>query len=305
MIAELAHVPAGRQRWWFALGAARAVACSLVGRGYPAALTAAACLAGSVAATLVVHAHARTVVAFVAVFGGLLSGYAALIAGHPGLRRIAARRWWAALLPMAGVGGTIAAVILTAVRYPTATTDTTHLFSIVLALLLTGYTVFALTPPAASADLAAAWWGAATAVACTAAWLAIALTHRATGEGLMGDQWAVGLAVVVAGAFLVAVVGRDGRLGARAGVLAALTSSTSFFIINMVILLGQHSFRLTDPYDIAQYPHSGAASAAAYVIGDDLGGLIITGLFLFPGTMAFLGFLAAHAGAHLARRPSE
>jgi hypothetical protein len=72
----------------------------------------------------------------------------------------------------------------------------------------------------------------------------------------------------------------------------------------MTALLDLHGYALTDPYDIAAYPHSGFPDTASYLLSDALGGNVVGGLLIYPALMLCLAALCARLGPVLRRRPA-
>jgi hypothetical protein len=80
-----------------------------------------------------------------------------------------------------------------------------------------------------------------------------------------------------------------------------LTGALLLFIIGSLATLTAHPSTLTNLQDIAAYQRSGAPDVASYVIGDDLGGLILM-LVLFPLAALVLGSFGGVLAAGLVSR---
>lgn len=87
----------------------------------------------------------------------------------------------------------------------------------------------------------------------------------------------------------------------RAGLLTVALAAPIQVAVALTALLHQR-FVLTDPYDIAAYPHSGYPDVASYLLSDTIAGEIITGLILYPVTLLVLALLGAAVGSRLNRR---
>lgn len=248
----------------------------------------------SAAATLVVAVRIPAVAVLVGTVGGLLTGYVMWLAAHPVRPRVGA------VVPVLGVAGVLGTGILAVVRFPGAGADPTHVFSVLFAVLLVAYCVVTVTPPPEmSDDPVAVRWGVGAGLGCAAGWVAIALTRPMTSEGLAHDLWPVGL-LPVAAAFGVAVARHSGRSGVQAGVWAGLVATTAFFVTNVLVLLNLRSFPLTDPYDVAAFARSSFHTTAAFLVSDDLGGLILSLVWL-PLVLTGLGIVGAVLGTVLRR----
>jgi uncharacterized membrane protein YhaH (DUF805 family) len=158
-------VPAGWLRWRFAVGVARIAFVAPSRRLRLVVGTGALGVGVSVALTLFAHAQAQLSELAVALLCGLLSIYAVLVVAVPRLRPAGLRGWSAAAVVLAGVVGTVVVVVVTAAQLPAGAVYNPILFSVVVAVVLTGYTVFAVTQPRPVAgDPAAALWGVGTGV---------------------------------------------------------------------------------------------------------------------------------------------
>lgn len=304
MAAELTGIPAGSRRWRFALGAAWVALFPPQRRPAIPALVAVAGLIVVVAATLAVHTWLPTMQAFVAEAGVLLSGYAVLAVArqarvHRGRVRLAIS---AAML--LGVAGIVTIVSFVAVTHPTATDDPSHVFGVLLAVLVTGYVALALTPPRAStSDAVALRWGAGAALGCGLAWAIPAVTQRpAWFDGMHPYSFLAAYAAVLAAAIAAAASRRSLRAGVQVGLWAGLLGALLFFAVGMLATLTIRPGTLTDPYDIAAYPLSGAPDVASYLISDLLGGSIMM-LLLFPLATVTVGIIGGALGVNLRGRP--
>ena len=288
MRAELAYVPTGPERWRFAVG----MAGIALGRSRAVLITGAIGLAISAGATLVVRTAVQPLQVVVAVAGVLLSVYAARRAAiRPGPRT----NWVVAGALLTSTAAVLAIVIDTVMRYPAAAPDPTHLFSIIFAVTLTAYIALALTPPTGLMDdKRAARWGITGGLAGAAVWATLTLIQPTNIEGTVTALWPAAVVPMVV-AFGVAMARRSGRAGAQAGVWAGLIGGELLFVVNLIPFLALHNVVLTDPYDIKAFPHSGFPNPAAYILNDDLGGLILSLIWL-PMFMAGLSIIGATIG---------
>jgi hypothetical protein len=268
-----------------------------VTRRRPVLLTATAGLTVSTVATLVTRARLEHLELWVGLTGLLLSAYAVRMAAR-------SRPWTppagavATGVMLAGLAGVLALAVGTVVRYPEIVGADVDAFSVVFAVIVLLHVMLALTPPGGlSDDRLAMRLGVAAGLCCGVWWTVIALTSPMTSEGLGHDTWPVGF-LPPAVAFMVAMARGRMLSGAQAGMWAGLLASTLFFVTNMVTVLSLRSYPLTDPYDIAKYPHSGYTSTAAYLISDDLSGFIVY-LALLPLMLTALSVLLGVLGAGL------
>ncbi len=296
MVAELSHVRGGVRRWRFALGTLR-IALFPPPRGLRrAALVAAVGLAIAAAAS-VAAAQASNMVVFVAVLGALMAGYAAVVlAGRPW--RPAVPHLIVAAVGVAGVGATIATVTRVAIAHPSATSDPTHVFSVLLAMVLAGYLALALTPPRDGRHVrVAAWWGLGGVAASTVGAIAYAWAVPIDPAGAIPPVSPVAAAATLAVAVGAAVVTRDWSTGIRAGMLTTILGAPVQFTVTMTALLQAPHYTLTDPHDIAAFATSGYPDVASYLLSDTLGGEILAGLLLAPLALLAVAAIGAAAGA--------
>ncbi|MGH3693123.1 MAG: hypothetical protein ACRDRX_03835 [Pseudonocardiaceae bacterium] len=316
MLAELATVQGRARRWRFAAGVVRVVMVPpLQHRGRVLVV---ACLAalGAAGSTLIAVRAVPSLSVFLAVLGGLLALLAILLAWRtPRLPRHPAQLG-VGVLALVGLASAVGVVVRIAVVHPAATEDPAHLFSVLLALMLTGFVAFA----AASASImhhrrAVLWSSLGGAVLSATVWIITALSAPFPTESAIGMVSFFG---PLSPAALVATLGiattlsaatGSARAGARAGMLTAVLGAPLHFAINMTASTqrNQHRYTLTHPYDIAAYPHSGFPDVASYLISDDLGGSIIAGLVIATPILAGLAMLAAALGKslHLAFPPGR
>ena len=181
-----------------------------------------------------------------------------------------------------------------AIVRPAATTDDTHLFSILLAVALTSCLALVLTPPGLGEHASPAlWWALGGALASTAAWVVIAMSEQFDTEQITGYLSPVSAAAVLAAS------SRSMPTGAKAGVVTAVLGAPIHFAIDMTALLQLHHFALTSPFDVAAYTHSGYPTVASYLISDTLGGYIIAGLAFGPIALTGLALFGGAVGARL------
>lgn len=300
MIAELAEIPGRARRWRFTLGVLRVAAFPPSGHHTRVLLVAVAGLLVAAAATVAAATEVPSLSMFVAALSLLLGGYAtAATSRSPGPRWTASYAIVGALA-LAGVAATITTVVRVAAAHPTATADATHVFSILFALILTGYLALALAPlrPDDHADTLR-WWAIAGALVSGTVWIVSALTDPVTVAGVTALISPAGAAATLVVSIGASAVTGNRRIGFRAGLLTAVLGAPILFAVDMTELLQVHQFTLTDPYDVAAYPHSGYPDVASYILSDAIGGHIIGGLVLYPIALLALALLGAAAGSGL------
>jgi hypothetical protein len=306
MAAELTQVSGRARRWQFAAGLLRVML--FPPSRHPARVPAAALggLLAAVGATVAAATEVPSMSVFAAAAGLLLGGYATVAASRSHRLRPTVPRIAVGAVALAGVAAAVAAVVRIAVAYPAATTDRTHVFSVLFALALTGCVALALSPvgragsmdPSAPADTVL-WWAFAGALASGAGWAAVAVTTPVITDGTSAILWPVGAAATLAVSAGAAATTRSRLAGVQAGLLTAVLSALMRFALDLTAILQVHHYTLTSPYDIAAYAHSGYPSVASYVLSDALGGSILGGLVLYPIGLIGIAHLAATAGAGL------
>jgi hypothetical protein len=298
MAAELAHVHGRLNRWRFAAGMLR-VTLVLVAR-HRGRMLLAACGGGLVvtaAGTAAAAASAPGMAAFAMSLGILLTGGVAL----------AVARQWRPALPqlacglgaLAGITGSVIAVARIAAAYPSTVADPTHVGSVLFASALAGYLVLAPVLAGRGQPAAVLWWGLAGALASGAFWIIEAVVMPVAADGGEGWFWPVGAATALAAAAGAAATAGSRRAGFRAGLLTVIFCALLHFTISLTALLHLGHYPLTDPYDIARYPHSGYPDTASYLLSDDIGGDIYGGLALYPISWLFTAALGAAVGIDL------
>jgi hypothetical protein len=302
MAAELTQVQGRGRRWRFAAGVLRVVAFPPPRYPRRTLVVGVVGLAVAVAATVLADREVPTVAVFVAVLGLLLAIGATVVAARspwtrPGLPRVAV-----GVVAAAGVAGTIASAVRVAWLHPTATADGTHVYGVVLAILLAGYLAIALAGPRLGDRTdAVLWWALAGALATSAYWIVSAVIAPPPDDGVEMFAPLVSVAatlVVSAGA---GAASGNLATGARAGLLTAVLAGPVRFTVDLTTLLQQHTYTLTNAYDLAKYPHSGYPDVASYLMSDALGGEIISGLVLLPVALLAIALLGAAAGSGLRR----
>jgi hypothetical protein len=241
---------------------------------------------------------------FVAVLGLLLSVYATAVTSRSPGPRPTVPRVIVGVVALAGVAAAAAAVVRIAAAHPAATTDDTHVFSILFALALAGYLAFALTPPGLGdhADThIVLWWALAGALASSAIWVTAALTMPATTVGVIGYLSPVAAAATLAASVGASATARSRRAGVQAGLLTGILAAPVHFAVDLTAILQLHHYTLSSPYDVAAYPHSGYPDVASYILSDAVAGEIIAGLVLYPLTLLALALLGAVAGSGVHR----
>jgi len=190
MAAELTQVSGRARRWQFVAGVLRVML--FPPPRHPARVLAAAFggLLAAVGATVAAATEVPSLSVFAAVAGLLLGGYATVAASRAHRLRPTVPRVAVGAVALAGVAAAVAAVVRIAVAYPAATIDSTHVFSVLFALALTGCLALALSPvsragpvdPASPAN-AVLWWALAGALASGAGLTAVAVTTPVTMDG--------------------------------------------------------------------------------------------------------------------------
>jgi hypothetical protein len=304
MAAELTEVQGRGRRWRFAAGVLR-VAMFPPPR-YPGRVlvVAAVGLVVAVAATVLANQEVPTIAVFTAVFGVLLAVGATVVAARspwtrPGVPRVAV-----GVVAAAGVAGTIVSAVRVAWLHPTATADGTHVYAIAFAVVLTGYLAIALARPRLGDRTdTVLWWALAGALVTSASWIVEAVVAPVRADGI--EPFAP-LASVVTTLLVSAGAARaTGTLatGVRAGLLGVILAGPVRFTVDLTTLLRQHSYTLTNAYDLAKYPKSGFPDVASYLISDALGGEIIGNLVLLPIVLLVIALLGASVGTGLRRAP--
>ena len=304
MAAELTHIHGRARRWQFAAGVLRVVLFPPPRRRNRALLVAAAGLMAAAAATVAAASEVPGLAVFVAVLGLLLSGYAMAVTSRSPRARPTAPRVMVGVVALGGVAAAVATVVRIAAAHPAATTDDTHVFSILFALMLTGYLAFALTPPRlgghANSDTVL-WWALAGALASGVIWTAAALTMPPTAMGVIGYLSPVAAAATLAASAGASVAARSRRAGVQAGLLTGILAAPLHFALDLTTILQLHHYTLSSAYDVAAYPHSGYPDVASYILSDAVAGEIVSGLVLYPLTLLALALLGAVAGTGVHR----
>ncbi|GIH21107.1 hypothetical protein [Rugosimonospora africana] len=298
MVAELAQVHGRAQRWRFAAGVLRVVLFPPPrhpGRALPVAA------AGVTAATVATIAAVREVPnlsVFVATLSLLLCGYATVAGTRSARPRRSLPHVIVAAIAVIAATAAVATVLRVAVTHPAATADPTHVFSVLFAALLTGYLGFALAARRLS-DGAVPWWALAATLASGGAWALTTLATSAVPDGVSAFLSPVATAATLAAAIGASATAADRTTGVRAGALTIALSAPLHFAAGMTAQLRVHHDTLTNPYDIAAFPHSGYPDAASYLLSDAIAGAILTGFVLSPIVLGVLALLGAAAGTRL------
>src|SRR5262245_7731270 len=259
MVAELTPIRGRVRRWRFAAGVLR-VALFPPPRHPKRVLAAAGVgLLGAAAATVAAAVEVPSLSVSAAALGLLLCGYATIVASRSQLARPTPVRVIVAVVALAGLVAAAGMVLRIGVMYPAATVDHTHhVFSIMFALILTGYLALALTPPQLGdpRDIGL-WWALGTALASGAVWIGIAVTTPVDAEAILPALEPVAAAAALAASIGAATVTRSLAAGVRAGLPTAILAAPIHFVVDLAGMLHLRTYSLTDPYDIDAYPHSG------------------------------------------------
>jgi len=308
MAAELTQVDGRASRWRFTAGVLRVALFPPPRHRARVLIVSCAGLVAAAAATMAAAREAPSLSVFTAVLGLLLCGYATVVVSRSHRLQPSVPRVAVGAVALAGVAAAVAAVVRIAVAYPAATTDRTHVFSVLFALALAGCLALALSPVgrAGSTDLSAPadtvlWWALAGALACGAGWAAVAVTTPVIRDGTSAVLWPVGAAATLAVSAGAAATTRSRLSGVQAGLLTAVLSALMRFALDLTAILQVHHYALTSPYGIAAYAHSGYPSVASYVLSDALAGSILGGLVLYPVILLAVALLGAAAGTGFRR----
>ncbi len=301
MAAELTQIYGRARRWRFTTGVLRVVLFPPLRRRNQVLAVAVAGLAVAAAATVAAASEVPTLSMFIAVLGLLLCGYATVVTSRSPRPRTTAPRVIVGALALAGVAVTIADVVRIAAAHPAATTDGTHVFSVLFALTLTVCLAFTLTPPRGGHPNTVLWWALAGALAMGIFWTVAVLTTPASTGRAAGNPLLTGAAVALIASVGASAATRSRSAGAQAGLLTAILGGPMYFAIEMTAILHLHHYTLTSPYDIAAYARSGYPDVASYLLSDALGGFILSVLLIYPAIMLVFALLGSTAGTALAR----
>jgi hypothetical protein len=302
MVAELAHVSGRMARWRIAAGVLRLALFPPVAQRGRVLAVAGGGLALVVGASAATDRELPDLSVFVTLMGLLLCGCTTLVASRSPRPPRSAGQVFVAALALLGVAAAILAVVSVAVTHPAAAIDPTHLFSVVFAVALTGCLALAWSLPRRRdhADTAL-WWGLAGALACGAVWTIIAMTIPVTTEGIARFVLPAAAAATLTVSICAATVSRSGSDGVRAGLLTIILGAPVHIAIDLSVILHLHHYTLTNPYDIAAYPHSGSPDVASYIFSDAVGGNILAGLLLYPLILLVVAMAGAGAVTGLQR----
>ena len=301
MVAELAQIDGRTRRWRFAAGALRVLLVPPTHRGRPVAV---ALVGLAVAAAMTASAafEVPTLAVFAATFGLLLCAGATVAAAHWPSRRPGAAYLAVAAVALIAVVATLATAVRVAVLHPTATADGTYAFSVLFAIVLTGYLAVALTPPRPGRQAnALLLWSLAAALAAGAAWIAIAATFPAAGTGVIGLLSPVSAVAVLVASIGAAASTRSMPAGIRAGLLTIALTAPMHFAADITGLLHVSNYTLTDTHDLAAFAKGGYPDVVSYLLSDALGGEIIGGFVMAPVALLALALLGSAAGTRLDR----
>jgi hypothetical protein len=284
LIAELAAVSGRGRRWRFAAASLRIALFPPAPKPAAALTTAVIGSLLTIGVTLATTWLMPTMSVFMAVLGLLLSGYATALAGRSPHFPAEPSRLAPVAVAMLGVLAAVVAVSAVAATHPAATRDETHIYSVVLALVLSGYLIAGLSMVIHVPARASVWAGVVGAIVAVAVSATIVPAQAVVAP----------ISPVTAAATLVTTAGiaawTGNRLAAtRAGLLVAILSAPVEFAITVIAAEYADPSVLTNPYDIAAYPRSGYPDVASYLLSDTLGGnivaLVVTPLVAFPLAM--------------------
>ena len=199
MAAELAQIHGRGRRWRFAVGAVRVALLPPPRRRNRVLAVALAGLAAAAGATVAAASEVPGLSVFAAVLGLLLCGYATAVTSRSPRPRPTVPRVIVGVTAVAGAAAAVAVVARIAAAHPAATTDDTHVFSILFALTLAGYLALGLTPPRLGDHPdTVLWWALAATLASAAGWAAAVLATPAATAGVIGYLSPAGVAAALA-----------------------------------------------------------------------------------------------------------
>jgi hypothetical protein len=292
LVAELAAIRGRGRRWAFAAGASRVALLPPSRRPGRVRAAAAAGLALTAVATLAAIDAVPGLAPFIVTLSLLLSAYVTIRLDR--LLRPPRSPAYRAVVATAVVGlvATVAALVAISLVHPGATADRTHVLSILVAFVLTGFLAAATSQPPAHAG--PIWRGAmAGSLALGAATVIAAAVGPGEPGGISPLFSPVGVATSLIISVGVAVTTGSRAAGTRAGLLTALLAAPIQFAIAAAALLRVHDWRLTSRYDRYAYPHSGYPDIASYMISDSLGGHLISGMLIGPLVLGAVSVVGA------------
>lgn len=302
MFAEMAHVQGRAHQWRFAAGVVRVVLFPPP-RHRPRTVVVA--LVGVVVVVVATMAAARTVPGlslFTAVLGALLCVCSTVAAARSWRLPRTAPQVIVGVVALTGFAAIVGCVVWAAVAHPQATTDRTHVYSVLFAITLCAYVALTLARPRLGAHTNTVHWSVlATTLACGAVWAVSALTSSVGTDGTVGHLWLTGALAGLAVSIGVTAATDSSSAGIRAALLTAFLSAPIHFAVDMTALLRASDYTLTSPFDKAAYPQSGFTDTAGYILSDALGGEIIAGLVLYPVVLLLCGLIGAVAGDGIRR----
>jgi hypothetical protein len=204
------------------------------------------------------------------------------------------------LVMVVGVAACVGIFAYVGLRYPVAVNDPSHLYSVLFAVVLTGYVWLAITPPRAlTTSRPARRIGAGTALVVFGLGYPLIASFSYDGQLfylLAGLFVVIPVCAVVAGA-----IGGTQRHGAEAAAWLGLLSGLFIFTVHMVVpILGlQLDAALLDE----GYPPGVRPDLSVWLpdmLGRELGGGIFA-LVLLPGWALLFGLIGGNAGANARR----
>jgi hypothetical protein len=299
LIAESAAVRGSAARWAYAAAALRMAALPPPRRPQHVMRTAAVAITGIVVLSTVAVVAVPTLAPFLITLAALLALYLTVRAARltPHTTTVAHRT--VTSLALAGITAIVAVLCAVAIAHPSATTDRAHVLSTVLAAALTVYLAGAMHRPAAHANPIR--YAAAAGALCLVGVTALNATTGPAPAGIAPMLPAAAIAICLAVAIGVTVVTGNAAAGRQAGLLTAVLAAPMQVAIVTIGLLTAQRWSLTGAYDRAAYRGSGYPDVASYMIGDALGGHIISGILIGPVIAAVIAAVAAPVGARLGR----
>lgn len=301
MVAELVAVRGTGQRWRFAAGALRTALFPPAPRPEHARTTTIVGVLTTITATAAAARLVPTLLVFVAAFGVLVTGSTRVLAGRLARPRPTRGQLACGALVVVTVMTVAGTVVDVAITHPVATRDPTYAFSFVLAATLSVYLIAGLGITLTGRTAPATRWGgvAGAGVAVVASLL---FPHNSALISPISPSVA---AATLATALVVGLVARERGAAARAGLLATVLSAPANFAVAILALQSAHPTALTDPYDISAYSRSASPDVTSYLLGEALGGNIVSLAVAAPAmyVLATLGGRAA-AGRAASTDPS-
>ena len=291
MLAELAHIDRPARRWRFAAGVVRVAL--LPPAADPHQVVGVAAL-GSLITAVAFLATSRAVpslTVFITVLSLTLCAYATLTVARTARTHRGRPHLIVGGVVLTGVGAAVVSLVRIAATHPGATTDHSHVYSVLCAVILSGYVAAALRTQRANVrPNTVLWWGLAGGLAGGGISVTLAVASPDTTSGIVALLSPIGVGATVVAAIGAALTSRNRATGIRAGVLTAILSALIRFTIDLTTLADAPQYALTG---------SGLPGGASHVISDAIGGAILGGLVLYPLALCVVALVGATIGTGL------